>query len=69
MVEGKPMKRSITRSYIFSEGDVREALLAWLRAKDLPTPKYIGNTPDTDWAVYDDGGIRVEWTEEDEVEQ
>lgn len=62
------MTRTITRSYDFDVRDVREALIAWLRSKDMQAPKYVGNTDDTKWTVGTDGSQRVEWTEQDKVD-
>lgn len=61
------MKRKIERSYSLDQREIREAILAWIKAKDLPSPSYVGNTPTCTW--YDeDGGVRIEWMEEGEVE-
>ena len=61
------MVRKIERSYAFSDREIREALLGWLRAKNIPSPTYVGDTPDCKW-IKEEGGLRVEWTEEDEIE-
>lgn len=61
------MVRKIERSYAFSDREIREALLAWLKVKDIPAPQYIGDTPNCKW-IKEDAGLRVEWTEEGEIE-
>jgi DNA-binding beta-propeller fold protein YncE len=63
------MTRTITRSYAFSQSDVREALIAWMKSKDLQAPMYVGDTPSgTTWTVTEDGGHTVTWIDEDEVQ-
>ena len=60
------MERRIDRSYAFSDREIREALVAWLKSKDLQAPQYVGDTPDTKW-IKEPAGIRVEWSEKDEL--
>lgn len=61
------MNRQTIRTYQFSKNEVHEALLQWMRERDLPVPMYVGNAGTTKW-THDDGGVRVEWTEDDKVE-
>lgn len=61
------MNRQINRSYFFTDRDVNEALIHWIKTRDLPQPEYIGNAGKTKWTK-ESGGVRVEWSEEDEVE-
>ncbi len=60
------MERRIVRSYSFTDRDVREALIAWLKAKDMPAPIYVGDADTTKWKT-EPAGISVEWTEQDEI--
>ncbi len=60
------MQKKVTRSYELHDRDIREAIIAWLRAKDLPAPIYVGDTPDCKWIKRVEG-IGVEWTEEAEI--
>lgn len=60
------MKRRIERSYIFSEVDIREAIIAWLNSKDLPSPGYVGDTDTVQW-VEEPDGLRVVWVEHDDI--
>lgn len=63
------MHRKIDRSYTLHRTEVREAILAWLKAKDLQRPDYIGDTPTCRWIdLPADGGVRIEWTEEGSVD-
>jgi len=62
------MTRTIDRSYIFDRREVREALLAALKAKGLPCPGYIGDTDTCTWRETMDGCTEVRWTEVDKVE-
>lgn len=62
------MNRSIKRDYSFTQREVREILLWWMQSKDLQRPKYIGDTDTTCWSMTDDGGVRVEWTDDDQVD-
>lgn len=61
------MKRRIHRSYFFADSEVNEAIVAYLRAKDLPCPEYVGNAGTTKWSK-SDKGLTVEWVEEGEVD-
>lgn len=61
------IERSVVRSYSLPIREVREAVIAYLKAKDMPTPKYVGDTPDCKWTNTLDGGVAVEWTEKDEM--
>jgi hypothetical protein len=60
------MERKIVRTYAFSDQEVNEALIAWLKSKDIQAPSYVGNTPCTKW-IKEPKGIRVEWTDADEM--
>ncbi len=55
------MKRTISRSYVLTEKEVREALMLWLKERDLPAP------PDEKFSVLNDGtsigDLEIEWTE------
>ncbi len=62
------MTRTITRSYTFTERDVREALCAWLRSKDVPSSKYLATADTTQWTPTTDGVQHVEWVETDEID-
>jgi hypothetical protein len=62
------MNRSIKRRYAFSQPEVREILLWWMQQKDLQRPQYTGDTDSTAWSVTDDGGIGVEWIDDDQIE-
>lgn len=61
------MNRCIRRHYTFSDRDVREILIEWMKGKDLPRPSYVGDTDTTKWTTLADG-ILVEWTEDDQVD-
>lgn len=61
------MNRKLDRSYYFNAREVAEIVIAHLRAKDIPAPGYVGDTPTCKWVI-DDQGIRVTWTDEDQVE-
>lgn len=60
------MERKIVRTYAFSDREVNEALIAFLKAKDMQAPSYVADTPTTKW-IKEPMGIRVEWTDEDEM--
>jgi len=60
------MKRSINRVYELDERDVCEAIVAYLKAKDLPAPQYVATTKDTIW-THQPLAVKIEWTEELEV--
>lgn len=60
------MERRIQRTYAFNDREIREALIAWLKSKDMQAPSYVGDTPDTKWTK-ESAGLRVEWFEADEV--
>jgi hypothetical protein len=60
------MTRKIERTYTLTERDVREAILAWLKSKDLPAPDYVGNTDTVEWAT-DNGNTVLRWFEQDEI--
>jgi hypothetical protein len=62
------VNRSIRRSYSFSQRDIREVLIWWMKEKDLQRPQYVGDTDDTCWSMTPDGGVRVEWTADDQVD-
>lgn len=62
------MNRKLVRSYSFDEREVHEALIGALRAKDIPAPQYVADTPTTKWSRQSDGRILVEWTDDDDVQ-
>lgn len=62
------MNRSIRRNYSFDRNEVREILLWWMKQKDLPRPIYIDDTDTTSWSASKDGGIKVDWVDDDQVE-
>lgn len=62
------MNRCIKRDYSFSQREVREILLWWMKQKDLQRPQYVGDTDCTCWSATDDGGTRVEWTDDDQID-
>jgi len=53
----------ITRRYSFTQRDVYEALVAWLKSQDIQQPIYVGDAETTRW-FWNADGIKVEWTEE-----
>lgn len=61
------MEVKIVRTCSFSDREVNEALIAWLKSKDRPAPGYVGDTPTTKW-IKESHGITVEWKEELETE-
>jgi hypothetical protein len=61
------MVRKISRVYELSDREVNEAILAHLRIKDMPVPQYVGDTPTVKW-IKQPNGIRIEWTEEGELD-
>lgn len=61
------MNRSIRREYVFSQREVHEALIAWMKSKDLQAPDYVGNTPCTSW-IREDESLRVVWIVEDKLD-
>lgn len=62
------MKRSIVRTYVFSEREVHEALIAMLKAKDVPAPGYVADTPNCKWTWRRNSIIECVWTDSDEVQ-
>jgi hypothetical protein len=62
------VNRKIVRKYDIDGQDVREAILMWLRSKDMQVPQYIGNTPSCKYTHTDNGAVTIEWTEEGPVE-
>lgn len=62
------MTRTIERTYTFSQREVREAILAALKAKDIPCPQYVGNTDTCTWRDLEDGSVVVAWTDTGEIE-
>lgn len=62
------MKRAIARDYTLDKRDVREAIVAWIKSKGLPTPGYLDNTPSTSWEDLPDGSVKIRWSEDDDVE-
>lgn len=61
------MDRRIERRYFFSEREIREILVAHLKAKDVPAPDYVGDTPTCKWEN-DPLGVYVTWTDESQIE-
>jgi len=61
------MVRVIERTYTLTPRDVNEAIVAWLKAKNLPEPEYVGSAGTTKWTRLDDGSVKVEWIEKDEL--
>lgn len=61
------MKRTIQRSYEIAQHDINEAIIQWLRMKDMPVPMYVGNAGNTKWTPQPNG-MKIEWTEEDETD-
>lgn len=59
------MNRKIIRTYTWSKNEVAEALVAQLKARDVPAPTYVGNAGTTKWTPMADGSITVEWTDQD----
>jgi hypothetical protein len=57
------MVRTVQRRYVLDDRDVHEAILAYLKAKDIVTPEYVGNTPTCQWDWGEDT-ITVSWTDE-----
>lgn len=62
------MKRKIDRRYEIDGRDVREAVLQWLRMKDMQVPSYVANTPTCKYTHGGDGSVVIEWTEEGAVD-
>lgn len=62
------MMRTVVRTYTWDKREVAEALIAQLKAKDIPAPGYVGDTKDTKWTTDSAGGITVEWTDAGEVD-
>ncbi len=60
------MKRTIQRSYEIAQHDINEAILIWLKSKDMPVPMYVGNAGGVKWTPQPNG-MKIEWTEEDET--
>lgn len=60
------MNRKIVRTYFFTNNEVHEAIVAMLKAKDMPIPQYVGNAGTTKWTD-EPKGVRVEWIDEDDV--
>lgn len=61
------MNRKIARSYFFSDNEINNILVAHLKTKDIPAPEYVGNAGTTQWTK-EKNGVRVEWTDSDDVE-
>lgn len=61
------IERNVVRTYSIPIREVREAVIQYLKAKNMPTPIYVGDTPDTKWSSTLDGGLQVQWTEKDEM--
>lgn len=61
------MVRRVSRAYSFSDREIRQALIDWLNKKDIPAPKYVGDTPDTKW-IKEEAGLTVQWAEECEMD-
>jgi hypothetical protein len=62
------MNRKIIRTYTWSKNEVAEALIAQLKARDVPSPQYVGNAGTTKWTPMADGSMSVEWTDEDKTD-
>ena len=60
------MQRKIVRSYSMHDRDVHEAIIAWLKSRDMPAPQYVADTPCTKW-IKEPAGLTIEWTVEDEI--
>lgn len=58
------MKRNIERTYSLSRAEVHEAVVAWLKSKNVPAPDYIGNTPTCQWSDENEGELKVNWIEQ-----
>lgn len=58
------MTRTIERTYELTERDVRDAILMWLRAKELQRPNYVGGTDTVTW--HGPGAATVRWVDTDE---
>ena len=56
------MQRTIKRSYTLTPKEVRQAIMAWLKERDVPYPK-----DECDLEV-DSTGASIEWVEETEDE-
>lgn len=61
------MMRTIVRTYTWDPREVAEALIAQLRAKDIPPPDFVADTNDTKWTMGSDG-VTVEWTDAGKVD-
>lgn len=57
-----PIERLIKRRYGFGPTEVREALIAYLKDRDMPYPV----SPEYNVSLTATGAV-MEWTEEDEV--
>jgi hypothetical protein len=55
------MDRSIDRRYRLNAEEVRDAILAWLRNQDIPTPLH---GEELSWTL-DAHGATLEWTSDD----
>lgn len=62
------MNCSLHRTYSFTSREVAEILISHLKAKDIPAPAYVGNTDTCTWEINDDGSVRVEWSENDDID-
>lgn len=62
------MNRSIRRKYGFTQPEIREILLWWMKQKDLQRPQYVGDTGTTCWSTTSDDGILVEWVDDDQID-
>lgn len=62
------MTRTIEREYVLSKREVHEAVLAWLKIKDLHYPLYVENTANTVWLYDSAGQLTIKWTVKDEVD-
>jgi len=60
------MERCIVRSYSIPTREIREAIVAYLKAKNMPAPAYVADTPNCKWTDLP-AGVKVEWTEQDEM--
>lgn len=61
------MTRTIDRKYVFTQSEVREALIAMMKAKGVQAPEYIGDTKTCFWENHPDGAVAVKWSVEDDL--
>ena len=61
------MTRTIQRTYELSRSEVREAIIALMKSKGMPTPSYVGNTDTCTWEDKLDGSVVIVWSETDDL--